>query len=231
MGLRAPQAPGVAKPKAPLPEFAMQRQKVEQRVNADTQGQQDAMQRRFAAQGMLNSGAAIKQGNIVANQGTQNKMDAIAGVDAAEMGEQQRRQEIQDNRDFMSNESKLGRDFAGSESALGRAFAASESKAGRDLQGSQFDRTFKQSGDQFNQEFGLQKDQFREDKMNTTFNRGIATKELSDDEKRYMNDYTRGSGLNPISVGQATPKSNFSMQGTQIMGGRRVNNSLGLGAK
>jgi len=190
MGLRAPTAPQTPQaPKAPLPEFAAQRQKVEQRINADTQGQQDAMQRRFAAGGMLNSGAAMKQQGIVANQAQQNKTDALAGVDAAEMGEQQRRQEITD-----------GRDFAGSESALSRAFSAGESKLGRDQQGSQFDRSFQQSGQQFDKTFGLQKDQFREDKANTTFNRGIATKDLSDDEKRYMNSYTNGSGIKAISV-------------------------------
>lgn len=210
MGLRTPQAPQMPQaPKAPLPEFAAQRQKVEQRINADTQGQQDAMQRRFAAGGMLNSGAAMKQQGILANQAQVNKTDALAGVDAAEMGEQQRRQEITDGRDFASSQAQmgrdfegqqaqLGRDFAGSESALGRAFSAGESKLGRDQQGSQFDRSFKQSGDQFNQNFGLQKDQFREDKANTTFNRGIATKDLSDEEKAYMNSYTNGSGLKAI---------------------------------
>ena len=201
MGLITPQAPQMPQaPKAPLPEFAAQRQKVEQRINADTQGQQDAMQRRFAAGGMLNSGAAMKQQGIVANQAQQNKTDALAGVDAAEMGEQQRRQEITDGRDFASSQAQmgrdfegqqaqLGRDFAGSESALGRAFSAGESKLGRDQQGSQFDKTF-----------GLQKDQFREDQSNTTFNRGIATKDLSDEEKAYMNNYTKNTGLNQIPV-------------------------------
>ena len=212
MGLRTPQAPQMPQaPKAPLPEFAAQRQKVEQRINADTQGQSDAMQRRFAAGGMLNSGAAMKQQGILANQAQVNKTDALAGVDAAEMGEQQRRQEITDGRDFQSSQAQmgrdfegqqaqLGRDFAGSESALGRAFQAGESKLGRDQQGSQFDRSFQQSGQQFDKTFGLQKDQFREDQGNTTFNRGIATKDLSDDEKRYMNEYTKGTGLNKIQV-------------------------------
>jgi len=230
MGLRAPQAPGVVAPKAPLPEFAQQRQKVEQRINADTQGQQDAMQRRFAAGGMLNSGAAIKQQGILANQAQVNKTDALAGVDAAEMGEMQRRQEITDNRDFAANESKLGREFAGSESALGRAFQAGESKLGRDQQGSQFDRSFKQSGDQFNQSFGLQKDQFREDKANTAANRYQAGVELNDQETiDYQNAYNSVAGK-PIVQATPKPRSNFSLQG-QSIAGRRVNNSLGLGGR
>jgi len=158
MGMRSAGAPQA--PKAPLPEFAAQRKKVEQRINADTQGQQDAMQRRFATQGMLNSGAAIKQAGIVANQAQQNREDALGQVDAAEMGEMARRQEVLDNRDFMSNEAKLGRDFGASESALSRAFQAGESKLGRDLQGSQFDRSFAQSGDQFDRNFAQQGSQF-----------------------------------------------------------------------
>jgi uncharacterized lipoprotein YehR (DUF1307 family) len=173
MGMRSTGAPQA--PKAPLPEFAAQRKKVEQRINADTQGQQDAMQRRFAAQGMLNSGAAIKQQGILANQAQQNREDALGQVDAAEMGEMARRQEIQDNRDFMSNESKLGRDFGASESALSRAFQAGESKLGRDQQGSQFDRTFAQQGDQFDRNFAQQGSQFdrtfaqQGDQFNKTF--------------------------------------------------------------
>ena len=217
MGLRAPQAPGVAQPKAPLPEFAQQRQKVEQRVNADTQGQQDAMQRRFAAQGMLNSGAAIKQGNIVANQGTQNKVDAIAGVDAAEMGEQQRRQEIQDTRDFSANQAQLGRDFEGQQSQLGRDFAGNESKLGRDLQSSQFNKSYDMQNSQFKDTFGLQKSQFNQDVADNAFNRRMATYDLNDEERAYVNNtpYT------------AKPKSTFSLQG-QPIAGRRMN-STGFG--
>lgn len=172
MGLRAPQTPQA--PKAPLPEFAAQRKKVEQRINADTQGQQEAMQRRFAAQGMLNSGAAIKQAGIVANQAQQNREDALGQVDAAEMGEMQRRQEVMDNRDFAANESKLGRDFQGQESAMARAlqsgqfdrsfglqekdFARQGEQFDRNFaqQGSQFDRNFAQQGSQFDKQFGLQ---------------------------------------------------------------------------
>lgn len=207
MGLRAPSAPQMPQqPKAPLPEFAVQRKKVEQRINADAQGQQDAVNRRLAAQGMLNSGAAIKQQGLIANQATQNREDALAGVDAAENSELARRQEVQDNRDFSANESRLGRDFAANESKLGRDLQGSQFDRSFAQSGSQFDRSFAQAGDQFNKNFGLQKDQFREDKANTAFNRGIATKDLSDEEKTYLNDYTKGYGLNKIKVAAPPPQ-------------------------
>jgi hypothetical protein len=219
MGMRSTGAPQA--PKAPLPEFAAQRKKVEQRINADTQGQQDAMQRRFAAQGMLNSGAAIKQAGIVANQAQQNREDALGQVDAAELGEMQRRQEITDNRDFMSNEAKLGRDFGASESALSRAFQAGESKLGRDQQGSQFDRSFAQSGDQFdrtfaqqgsqfdktfnqsNQQFkdtfGLQKQQVGYDRQDQAHNIAIALSDMND------NDYLKYSEAYKAKTGVSLP--------------------------
>jgi len=196
MGLRAPQAPQVAQvAKTPLPEFQAQRKKVEQRINADTQGQQDAMSRRFAAQGMLNSGAAIKNQGLVANQAAQNREDALAQVDAAEIGEQQRRQEVVDSRDFAANESRLGRDFAAGESKLGRDFQGSESAIARALQasqfdrsfdhsGKQFDRTFEQSGKQFDKQFGLQKDQFAAERSDQGHNIDVSLAQMKDDQRR-----------------------------------------------
>tara|TARA_R110000868_G_scaffold62962_3_gene189961 strand:- start:15584 stop:16264 length:681 start_codon:yes stop_codon:yes gene_type:complete len=195
MGLRAPGVPAVAQaPKPKIPEFDVQRKKVEQRVNADAQGQQDAMARRFAAQGMLNSGAAIKQQGIVANQATQNREDALQQVDAAEMGEQQRRQEVVDQRDFASNEAKLGRDFQGNESALARA-----------LQTSQFDRNFDQQGQQFKDQFGLSKDQFglskeqfAAERADQQLNIAASTANLKGDDRKRYNAYLISVGRPPL---------------------------------
>jgi F0F1-type ATP synthase delta subunit len=64
---------------------------------------------RFIANKSLSN--LLKQQGIIANQAQQNREEALGAVDAAEMGEMQRRQEILENRDFASNEAKLGRDF------------------------------------------------------------------------------------------------------------------------
>lgn len=130
MGLRAPTVAAAPQPKAPLPEFDVQRKKVEQRIAADTQGQQDAMARRFAASGMLNSGAAIKQQDIVANQAQVNREDALGQVDAAETGEQQRRQEIADAQNFQAAEAQKGRDIQTQQ--FGQQFDLSKQQFGAD---------------------------------------------------------------------------------------------------
>jgi hypothetical protein len=195
MGLRAPGAPQT--PRSPLPEFALQRKKVEQRINADTQGQQDALQRRFAAQGMLNSGAAIKQQGIVANQAQQTREDALAGVDAAEIGEMQRRQEIQDNRDFAANEAKLGREFQASESSLGRA-----------LQASQFDRNFAQQGSQFDRNFRFQNKQFKAERGDQQRNIAASISNMKGDQLDRYNAYLISQGIKPVPKPNPTRDTN-----------------------
>lgn len=239
MGLRTPQNPQM--PKAPLPEFQAQRKKVEQRINADTQGQQEAMQRRFAAQGMLNSGAAIKQAGIVANQAQQNREDALGQVDAAEIGEMQRRQEIMDQRDFASNEAKLGRDFQGQESAIARALQKEQFDKGFGLQerdftrqgeqwqksfdqgASQFDRTFNQSNQQFKDQFGLQKDQLGlqksqmgYDRQDQAHNLAVAASQMDDKDFELYRQSMASRGINIPARVKPNSNSQNSMSGQEV---------------
>jgi hypothetical protein len=184
MGMRAPQAPGVPKP--PLPEFQAQRQKVTQRLGADAQGQQDAMARKLAAGGMLNSGAAVKQQALIGQNAAQTREDALQQVDAAEMGEQQRRQEIMDQRDFAANEAKLGRDFQGSESAMARA-----------LQAGQFDR-----------QFGMSEKQFDADRQDQMRNIAVSMSNLKGDQREKYDAALAEQGFKPApgAAPMAAPK-------------------------
>ena len=133
-----PVTPGAPKPpvanvykakdvSAPIPEYDAMRSRLSQRTNADTQQQQDAMQRRFAAQGGMNSGAAIKQQQLVAEQGVQNREQAMEGVNQQEAAQRAQLQAAESQKEFQSQEAAAGRDFT-----------AGESKLGRDLQSSQF---------------------------------------------------------------------------------------------
>lgn len=124
----------------PLPQYDAMRARLSQRTNADTQSQQDAMQRRFAAQGGLNSGAALKQQQLIAEKGVQTREDAMEGVNNQESAERQRLQEAEAQKEFQSQEAASGRQFQAGESALGRQFQASESALGRAQQKSQFDQ-------------------------------------------------------------------------------------------
>lgn len=93
----------------PLAEFDLMRKQVAQRATAERQTQGDALKRRFASLGALNSGAALKAQMLADEQGSRAQEEAIQGVNMAEQGERARRQEIADNRAFQSSEAARAR--------------------------------------------------------------------------------------------------------------------------
>lgn len=90
-----------------LPEFDTQRSRISQQAGADEQAQQEALQRRFAAIGNLNSGAAIKGAQLVSDQAVKNKADALSQVD---MQESARKQQLAD-RNAQLEEAVKGRNL------------------------------------------------------------------------------------------------------------------------
>lgn len=92
-----------------LPEYQKMRDVASQRVNAQGQEQQDVLKRRLASIGNLKSGAALKQEQLINNDIGQQREQAMAGIDAQEAQETQRRQEVKDAQDFTANQSALGR--------------------------------------------------------------------------------------------------------------------------
>lgn len=77
----------------PLKEFEGIKQGIQNRAQAAKQGNLEAMQRKFASSGNLNSGAAIKAQDVSAQQADQNTADQVAGVDLQAAQETQRRNE------------------------------------------------------------------------------------------------------------------------------------------
>ena len=142
MGLRTDQVAGQKKP-APLPEFEQARQQANQRANANAQQQGEALNRRFAAGGMLNSGAAVKQTAVQNEALNQQKEQAIGGIDAQEAAAQRGIQDKLNEQAFASSEAEKGRQFASGESALSRKMAED-----------QFGKTFGASQEQFGKTFG-----------------------------------------------------------------------------
>lgn len=197
----------------PLPEYDAMRARLTQRSNADVGQQQDAMQRRFASQGGLNSGAAIKQQQLVAEAGAQNREQAMEGINSQESAERRRLQEIESQKEFQSQEaatgrqfqageSQLGRDFAGNESRLGRDFAAGESRLGREAQRSMFDddlmfkkdvQTFFQTNE--GKKLALAADQLDLAKHESAINEAIAAAGMDPDDLEWLN-YVQGGNFN-----------------------------------
>ena len=177
---------------APLPEYDAMRARLTQRSNADVGQQQDAMQRRFAAQGGLNSGAAIKQQQLVAEAGAQNREQAMEGVNSQEAAQRAQLQAAESQKEFQSQEAATNRDstqsFAAGESALGRQFTAGESKLGREQQQGQFDKdlAFKDkvqtwSEGQAAKQMDLAYKQFGLQQNESDFNRLSALSQMDDD--------------------------------------------------
>jgi hypothetical protein len=137
---------------AALPEYDAMRKRLTQRVQADTQQQQDALARRFASMGASNSGAAIKQQQMAAESGVRQREEGLEGIQSQESAERRRLAEIESGREFQSQEavagrqfqageSRLGREFTAGESALGRQFAAGESRLGREFTAGEAEKT------------------------------------------------------------------------------------------
>lgn len=173
MGMRVQQQPD---------QFDLARKRAMQDANTAKQTQSDALQRRYAAAGMANSGSAIKSQRLASEAVDKQLADTNAGIDSAQQQEAARQKEIQDSRDF----------------------AASESAASRALQEKMFnqDFAFKQQarGDansQFEKQYDLSQKQFTQDREITALNAIIAAKEAGVPWTGFAADKTPES--NPFS--------------------------------
>lgn len=137
-----------------LAQFDYARKRASQDAEAANQQQNDALKRRFAAQGGLNSGAFVKQQQVAADQGAVRKENAMQGIDAAEAQEVQRQNEVKEGRAFQTSERLGSQDYSSGESALQRRFMtgeregsqnfqAGESKLARDLQDAQWSANYR----------------------------------------------------------------------------------------
>jgi hypothetical protein len=94
-------------------EFEFERSRAKQQVGAQVQGQKDALKRRFAAIGSVNSGAAIKQDQLAEQAGAERLQQANEGINAAQRSEARRMNEVQQARDFARTEREAGQTFQG----------------------------------------------------------------------------------------------------------------------
>lgn len=128
-------------------EFDVARKRAEQQANVAKQGQQDALKRRFAAMGNVNSGSFVKANQMVNEKAQEQLQQANEGINAQEQGEFRRRREMAEGREFSATEAEKnrlfsraerlgGQDFSGQQAALQRAFATQERLGGQDFQGS-----------------------------------------------------------------------------------------------
>lgn len=102
-----------------LPEFGKIRQATSQRFQRQGQQAQEALKRRFASLGALNTGAALKQEQLAQEQIGKAQEEAMGNLDLAEAQEARRRQEFdiqavqepEKQRAFQREQAGLERDF------------------------------------------------------------------------------------------------------------------------
>lgn len=88
----------------PLNEFELLRQKAMQRARKEGQRATEALQRRFAALGGLQTGAAIKAQQVAQQEAQRIGEERLGDIDIAEAAERQRRKEITEGREFQAGE-------------------------------------------------------------------------------------------------------------------------------
>jgi hypothetical protein len=111
-------------------QFDLARKRAEQRANAE---QDDALKRRFAAMGGLNSGAYIKQQSVQADDAAKRRADVMEGIDVAESNEAQRQREVQEGREFARSERLGSQDFSASQADLQRKYQTGERLGAQDF--------------------------------------------------------------------------------------------------
>lgn len=130
-----PQPPVARAPvQAPTAQFQTARNAMNQRFNTQAQQTGDAIQRRFAAMGSGNSGAAIKAAQLAQEQVAGQREQAAGQLDLQEAQQNTQLAEAQRGRDFQSGEAQLGREFQSGEAQKGRDFELPFKREGMDLQ-------------------------------------------------------------------------------------------------
>lgn len=89
----------------PLPQYDTARNIESQSLNSAQQSESDAMQRRFAGMGNLNSGAYIKSAQIADQKANENRANAISGINMQEANTRTGLQQNEANKEFQSGES------------------------------------------------------------------------------------------------------------------------------
>lgn len=116
---------------APLPQYDALRNRLKSQFAQQKQETSDSIQRRFAANGMVGSGAYGKAQDEAERQVGNAEADANAQLGFQEAGEQQRQKEVAEGRAFQTSERTGAQGFASSERVAGQQF--SKELADRDM--------------------------------------------------------------------------------------------------
>lgn len=120
-------------------QFDVARKKATDQSAVNLQARKDALARRFASLGNLDSGARLKMEENAANDEASNLNNANEGINAQQQAELGRRKEVVMGQNFQAGEAEKGRQFSGEQAAMQRQFATGERLGGQDFSAGQND--------------------------------------------------------------------------------------------
>lgn len=171
-------------------EFDVARKRAEGQAKKQQQTMQDAIKRRAASLGNLNSGAVIKQQQQAIRDTGQQLRQATEGIDAAERSDIQRRRDIQEQRDFARGEREATQSFQAEQAGLTRT-----------AQQSQFEKTF-----------GLQSKQFEQQKTQWSENLAFQKQQLAQQHQQFVEELNLREGMNAKQTKMAEQAANLAME-------------------
>jgi len=98
--------------------FELAKKRAQQKATESQQQSTDALKRRFAQMGALQSGAAIKQEQLVAEKTQEQLGQELEGIGAQEAEFNRQQQEVKEGREWQAGQADIQRKFESGESHL-----------------------------------------------------------------------------------------------------------------
>lgn len=152
-----------------LPEFDYLRKKATEQANSQGQEADDAIQRKFASMGMLNSGQYLKQSENLQAKLAEQKASSLEGIGFQEAQARRGLEEQEQGRAFQSQEAQSQRQFQSGESLVNRQAQAWEAQAGRSQQDrlATMDKDFKEWAANLSNDTALKQLEIEQNKLTT----------------------------------------------------------------
>lgn len=184
-----------------LSEFDPLRRRLQSQFSQEKSEAQSALQRRYAANGMMGSGAYQKQAQQADVDFAQKQADAQGQLDLAEGQEFQRRKEVTEGREFQTKEREGAQnfqsEFAKREREATQSFARGERESGQLFNKQLFDsdQAFKQKV--FENENYWKDLEFKENKLTNYINTvlGFGDAEIDQDRLDYISGALERLGI------------------------------------
>lgn len=170
--------------------YELLRKQAQQQGSAQQQQTDDALKRRFASMGALNSGEYVKQQQVAGDQLAQRQDQVNAQIGATEAQERMQLEQVEKQREFQSGEAEKQRGFMGGENAMQRAFAADQTKLGQQFQSGETEKAFGRQKSYLDQDVEFKKlaaslaeRQFNNEALAQQYNMGLSAWETGNGDQ------------------------------------------------